>query len=345
MKAKSILFIVGVVVLLFFLFRACAWFVRQKVEDSISEITTAKKEFDYRDINFSMGEYAIILDDKNPPILIDDPDVLEANKDKIKMRISWMSYLPGEGAGPSGLRLFKNNTLIKAKLARKFKVFEMGNIREYGRPVELKSIYEPRIVYERQKDSLAKNNKVFISRETKVNAEGHEYRFTLKCPPILVSERDSTFNDHEYGKAFAERIKTGLADFSGFKTNSNTSHSAEPNPILSINKGGASRYLRNTETNSILSLRGYTFYGAQLTFFCTKEFYEQVQKHDFSPAFIRAGVSKENIKSLIREKIGSDNNEVTLDAVFESMFPANFKVGHRYEQKYELRYFELVEDL
>lgn len=341
MKLKTILIILGGLVLLIFLFRTCTSYVKNEISYSISEITGSKSEFNFAEIDFTTGEYALIIDDKRPAMLVDDASVLEANKDKIETDISWMNYLPGEGGGHSGLRLFKNGAIIETRLARKFKTFKVGNLREYGKPMEFKSIYQPRELYLKQKDSLAKSKDVFISRATEVSPDGYEYRFTLFCPSILVAQQDSTFNEYEFGEAFAQRIKTGLSQFSGFRAGDNAMNSTEPEPLLVMKKEGSTYYLRNDETKETLPLKKYALYGAQLTFFCTEAFYQQVQEYNFNPTFVRAGLSETEIKALIREKIGFDNAEVTLEGVFEFMFHTDFRIGKLQEQKYELRYFEL----
>lgn len=252
-----------------------------------------------------------------------------------------MNYLPGEGRGHHGLRLFKNNTLIDAKLARKFKTFEIGNIREYGKPLVHKHIYEPREIFLRQKDSLEKNKNVFISRVTEVNKEAHEYHFTLKCPSVLVLENDTTFHVTEYGKKFAERIKQSLSKYTDFSMGNNASNSFEPDPLLVLKKNDATHYLSDDKTNKTIVLKGYHLYGASLVFFSTKEFYEQIKSHDFSPTFIREGLDEESITRLIEEKIRADTKEVKAVEVLNSLMKFDFHASAALESKYELRYFEL----
>lgn len=342
MKPKTILILISTLVLLVFVFRACASYIKSKIGNSISKVMGSQGDFSFSNIDFSTGEFALIIDDKEPPVLINDALVLEANKHQIETEVSWINYLPGEGGGARGIRLYKNGKLVEANLARKFNTFRVGNLRNHGKPLELKSIYEPRAIYELQKDSLEQRKDVFIARATEVSAEGYEYRFTLECPSILVADTDSIFDDYEYGTAFAQRIKSGLAAFSGFKVNDNASNRSEPTPLLVLEKDGASHYLRNSETDRTLSLEGHTLRGAQLTFFCTKQFYEKIQTHDFEPSFIRVGLSENEIKDLIREKMGTDNADVTLEGVFESMFNTSFQISELDVQKYELLYFELV---
>lgn len=344
MKLKTVLIILAVLVLFIFLLRACVSYVKRDVKHSIEKITSSKSDSDdfFKDVDFSTGNYAIILDDETPPILIDDINALETNKKRIETDISWLNYLPGEGGGAHGIRVFEKNKLVHSRSARKFKTFEVGTLKEYGQPVEFKSIYEPRRSFLKKKDSLENNGDVYISRATEVDTQGFEYRFTLFCPSLLISEEDTLFNENRYGKEFAHRIAEGLSSMSGFRKGDNASNSIENSPLLLVKKDGATLYLRNSETNNTLPLSGYELHGAQLIFFCTAAFYEEIQAHDFSPYFEREGLSEQEIRDLIREKIGPDNEEVQLDAVYNSMFESDFSIGKLYEQKYELRYFQLV---
>ncbi len=342
MKLRTILILLVVALTLFLLVRACVSYVKNGIADSFEKIMGSKEGDFFENMDLSSGKYAIVIDDQTPPVLIDDTAVLSENIRKIETDVSWMNYLPGEGGGVHGTRVFENNTLVHARLARKFKTFKVGNLRAYGRPLEYKSIYEPRTAFLKQKDSLERMANIFIARETEVDADGYDYHFTLYCPPLLVSEKDTIFNAHEYGKGFAQRIANGLSDFRGFRMSDNAANSTEPSPLLVLKESGSTYYLRDAKVNSTLPLTRYTRYGGQLIFFCTKEFYEQLQSHDFTPYFKREGLSEREIKNLIQEKIGPDNDTVQLDRVFASMFSTGFKIGKAYENKYELGYFQLV---
>ncbi|CAN0604986.1 unnamed protein product, partial [Ectocarpus sp. 12 AP-2014] len=141
MKLKTILITLGILLFLFLAFRVCTAYVGKKIKGSTKELVKGRQTEFLEGIDFSDGNYALILDDEEPALLVDDVAVLQANKDKIKLSISWMSYLPGEGRAPYGLLFYKGNTLIDAKLARKFSTFNIGAIREHGRPLAYKSIY------------------------------------------------------------------------------------------------------------------------------------------------------------------------------------------------------------
>ena len=342
MKLKTIILILGAIIVFILLSRACISHIKKELTPLSFKENKGEKKFSFKETDFTTGEYAILLDDKEPPILIDDAAILEANKGKIETDVSWLSYLPAEG-GVYGLRVFKNRQLVEARLARKFNIFKVGKLREYGKPVEFKYIFEPRSAYDKQKDSLENREDVFISRATAVSPEGYEYRFVLKCPSILVPEQDSTFNETTYGIAFAQRIESILSDFSGFKMGTNASNRIETNPYIVLKKDGATQYLRDSETNNTLTLKGYTLHGAQLIFFCTKAFYEKLQTVDFSSTFKREGLSEEKIKTLLRKKIGPDTKDMYLEAVYNSMFTSGFEIGSLMEQKYELRYFQLLD--
>lgn len=72
MKLKTVLIIIGVGVLLIFMFKSCTSYLEPKMKDSIAGITDSKETFDFSDTDFSIGQYALQLDDQGPPVLIDD---------------------------------------------------------------------------------------------------------------------------------------------------------------------------------------------------------------------------------------------------------------------------------
>ncbi|WP_430907690.1 hypothetical protein [Maribacter sp. 2-571] len=340
---KTLLIVSVVVVLLFVMVKACISSIKEGVSDTFNNSGSSKTEKAFfKNLDLSDGSYAFLVDKDGPPVLIDDPQILSDNLDKIKTDVSWLSYLPGEGGGANGIRVFKDNRLVHARLARSFKTFQVGNLREYGRPVTLKSIYVPKARYLQQKDSLEKRSDVFISRATEVPKDAYDYRFTLYCPPILVSEKDTVFDAWAYGQAFAQRIADGLSNLERHGMGTNAANSTQPEPLLVLKRDGATHYLRNAETNNTLPLRGYVLHGSQLVFRCNMSFYNKIRSHNFTPYFQREGLSEEEIKDLIREKIGPDNAFITLDAVYASMFSERFKVGKALQNKYDLQYFELL---
>lgn len=146
-----IIAIIGFLIAFFFTFTA---FMDTKIKGSMKEITKGFKKKFLENIDFSEGNYAIIIDNQEPPILIDDTTALLTNKDAIKVDVSWLDYLPGVGPYPKGIRLFKDNELLREKTARTFKTFDMGTLREFGKPIAFKSINETKDDYLRKKTPL-----------------------------------------------------------------------------------------------------------------------------------------------------------------------------------------------
>lgn len=340
MKPKTVLWVLGGVALLVFLVRACTTKVKNAVNATFDGVSKDKDAI-FWDTDFTTGEYAIILDDKQPAVLIDDAAVLEANKRKIKTEVSWMTFLPGEGASNHGIRLFKNNTLQHAVLARKFNIFQTGDVRAYGKPVARKFINEPRDAYLRKKDSLENLPNVYIERTTELDALGHDYRFTLWFPSLLVSDQDTLFDANRYGMALAQRISERLSNFKGFSVGNNAADGSMAPPILTLKTNASEHYLEDSVTGRHIVLEGYTLHTARLIFFCKKEFYDRIQQQDLSGSFEREGLSEAEIKALIQARIGPDTEHIKLSEVYESTL-GGFKIGKLLENTYELRYFEVV---
>lgn len=80
MKLKSILVIFGVVLLIFFLFRACTSYLKNKIDDPVKGLTKAPQTEFLEDVDFTEGNYALVLDDEKLYLLIDDAAILAANQ-------------------------------------------------------------------------------------------------------------------------------------------------------------------------------------------------------------------------------------------------------------------------
>lgn len=340
MKPRTVLLLLGILVSLVFLVKACTVKVKNSIKTTLGGVFTDTDNI-FKDTDFVSGEYAIVLDGESPAILIDDAAILEENKNKINTDVNWMTYLPGEGGrGAYGIRLFKNRQLQNAVLARKFNTFEVGDLRTYGKPVERKSVYEPREPYLKQKDSLEKLPNVYIERTTELDSMGYDHRFTLRFPSLLVSAEDTLFNADTYGRALAQRVKNSLGNSKGFRTGNNALEGSMTPPILTIETNGSEHYLEDSKTRNYIRLDGYVLHSASLKFFGTPEFYEDMKQRDFTDAFQRQGLSEDDIKVLIREIIGPDTEEIKLSDIYKSTFKG-FEVGKLQENKYELRYFQV----
>ena len=217
----------------------------------------------------------------------------------------------------------------------------MGTLREFGKLIAFKSINETKDDYLRKKDSLENNKGVYIILKTAVDASFYEYRFTLICPSLLISEKDTRFNENTFGEELAKAVAISLAK-EGFTMGDNAFNGSETPPMLLIKEDGETRFLQQENSTKFISLDGYKLLNYRLTFFCTKAFYEQIKNIDFKPIFNRGGLAETEIKALLREKIGAHYDKNTVEAVFETMFSSNFEIGERIEQKYELRYFQLM---
>lgn len=176
--------------------------------------------------------------------------------------------------------------------------------------------------------------------KTTVDASSYEYRFTLICPSIIISENDIRFNENTFGEELAKAVANSLQTKEGFTMGDNAFNGSETPPMLLIKEDGESRFVQQENSTKFIFLDGYKLLNYRLTFFCTKAFYEQIKNVDFKPIFNRGGLAETEIKALLREKIGADYD--TVEAVFETMFSSNFEIGERIEQKYELRYFQMM---
>lgn len=327
MKLKTIVIVLGVILLLFFFFKVGMFFLKKKF---------------LQDVDFSKGTYAIILNDQVPAILVDDQTVLEQNKDKIKIAVSWLSSLSGEGENPKGVYLFMDENLVKSKTARKFSDFNAGNIRESGKPIERKSLQGSRTHIIKKEDSLRDSNVSYIISNDIPDSDGFEYIFKVVCPSLMISRNDNTFKELDFGKDLVASIQNKFKEFKGFKLEDQAWRGSTSEAILVENIANQTSYLKD-DNNAILKIPGYTIHQYTLNFKCTKEFYEQIKTQDFGVFFKTEGLSIPEIQKLKLKHLNNATNGINVDNVNILMYEEHFVIGALQEVKYTIDYFELID--
>lgn len=341
MKLKTILITLGILLLLFLAFKTFTAYVGKKIKGSMQELVNGGHREFLEDIDFSEGGYAVIIEENNSAYLVKDKEILKANTFKINKSLK--RFLPAEGLHTTGIYLFKDAQLQKSDVSRRPRKFEVGSLRDHAVPVDFAGINEPRTVYLRKKDSIESSKNVFVINAADVDSEGLEYNFILNSPAILISNKDKDFSLELYGEKLRKRLNETLAGYSGFSIGTDT-YSDYSVPSLILTQNGSMQELRDSKTGEFLSLNDHILHEPSVSFSCTHEFYEQLQTHDFSEAFIREGLLEDEIKALIQRKLSSANNEITNEAIYNEMFTPKFRFNTLKEKRYQLRYFKLVND-
>ena len=132
---KIILVLLIVATLLYF----GAKMLSNKVGNDINEFYKPFQNEKYflKDIDFSDGEYALYIRHKDfGKFIVLDEEKIIANQKRIKIKRSFIDFLPGEGDRDYGAILFKDKKRVKSKIGGAFKIFEIGTLNKYAIPVE-----------------------------------------------------------------------------------------------------------------------------------------------------------------------------------------------------------------
>lgn len=182
---KIILVLLVVVILLYF----GAKMQSNKVSNDINQFYKPFKKsgFFLEDIDFSDANYALyIRDKKQGTFMVLDEQALIDNKNKLKVKSSWLNYLPGEGDRNFGVILFKNKKRIKSAFGAIFTYFEIGNLKDFGIPVERKNFWGTKSQIQQKLDSLKNNKNVFITYQPNFVKDNRDFRFRIYFPSIAV---------------------------------------------------------------------------------------------------------------------------------------------------------------
>ncbi len=147
----------------------------------------SESKYVLKNINFSDADYALyIRDKKQGTFMVLDQQALIDNKNKVKVKSSWLNYLPGEGDRNFGVILFKNKKRIKSAFGAIFTDFEIGNLKDFGIPVERKNFWGTKSEIQQKLDSLKNNKNAFITYQPDFVKDNRAVWFRIYFPSIAV---------------------------------------------------------------------------------------------------------------------------------------------------------------
>ena len=140
-----------------------------------------------KNINFLEGNYALYVRHKKyGEFMVLDEKALIKNKNKLKVKLSFINYLPGEGDRSYGVMLFKNKQLLTAKTGGAFNAFEIGNLMNYATPVKMKSFQGVKRTVQQKLDIINKNKYAFLMSGATFAPDNREFCFRVYFPSIAV---------------------------------------------------------------------------------------------------------------------------------------------------------------
>jgi len=326
-----------------------------------------------KDINLDDGEYSLIINHKEKgEFWIDDEVILKKYKNKLKIKGSFINYLPGEGNRLYGLILLKNREVYKAKQGGVFNTFEIENILDFATPFDdvfkKTSINKTKeeLVEQYNFEDLKHNPKVYMLGLPEFNPNNFEYRFSVDFPSIVVpihyKTKDSKidpywrnhgilskeFNENEINKTLHQKITNKFKNIDHYQLEKSIIRGNITSAYVNDIKTGES--LKN-KNNSTLTAIDFRIYNLSLSFFCTKEFYEEIKNYDFNEFTSNLELynnteyyNKERFYTSIQKSIKNDEKTYTIDDFYVEEFNEKSEIGSLIQLKHELSYWEKINE-
>ncbi len=323
------------------------YFFNRVVSGVKSTIQTKDTSFILKDIDFSNGSYGLYIRHKEQgTFFVDDETALKDNLDVIKVKRSWMNFLPAEADREYGIRLFKDNREILGKQGAVFSAFEIGDIAHYGKPVEAYSFKGNRAEMLGKLKLLSEEERVYIFNEPKIREENRAYTFRLELPTITVSVK----REDGYVEGWKKLLKQRVYQLTEPLTDFDISFSCFENSNMAIldystPKKDIQPALYNVDGKTILCMDEYVFLQILIHFSSTKEVAEQLQEIDFSSLVSDRQRNHLQLMQGVQEKISRSNKpELNKEKVGFYSYTNQLIVGELSEYTYRVEWFEVDEE-
>ncbi|WP_298781938.1 hypothetical protein [uncultured Polaribacter sp.] len=325
----------------------------KKKKNSFSNIF---KSSDFlEDVDFSSSKYALyIRHKKHGEFMVLNQELIEENKNDLKVKTSFINYLPGEGDRGYGVRLFKNNKLVKSKLGGVFKKFEIGTLNNHKLPIKRQRISGTKKVLQQKLDSIKNEENIFITHLPTFVADNRAFRFRVYFPSIAIPvkreidnygyERVTAINGDEIKKwsnKLKKCIKEKADSISDFDVSITHGSLGDAYIFDTTAKWGAIR----TSDRKFLYTKDYIYYNFTAYIKSDKESSEKLLSLDYSDCLSEIDRNKpqviakmkELLKQSTKPNLSVDNGEVGLEGYKDKVT----KYKTLYEQEYSLNWLEL----
>lgn len=369
---KKTMIYTTIILILILVIWAILKFTTNKISKDINELNKPfgkqNNALFLEDVDFSDGNYVLYIKHKElGEFAVINEESLEANKESLKVNISWANYLPGEGNRSFGVMLFKDNELIKRKNGGIFKIFEIGNLKQSAIAVN-EHLFAGVKSEVKNKIALLKADKnAYIISQSNLPNENKEFHFRIYFPSIAVPvtrgkdengyEEILTINEIDYPEwykgndnGFEEKWSTQIEQCIKNKAGEITDFDLALSKgtlgdaylfDVSQNWGGE---LQNAD-NEILYLSDFIYYQYQAYIGANKKDAEKLLAIDYSDCISEFDRNRSKVmakmKDLIRQSTKSnlsvEKGEVGLLDYRDSVTTSKTL----YEQEYQLNWLEI----
>lgn len=320
------------------------------------------------DIDLSDGNFVLYIKHQEfGEFAVTDTDLLNKNKNALKVKVNWANYLPGEGDRTYGVKLFKDGKLIKQKSGGIFSVFEIGDLQQGAVAVKKHRFSGIKSAIQNKIDSLKADKKTYITFQSDLPKEDKEFHFRIYFPSIAVPvtkgkdkygyERIKTINgidylewqrgnDNDFNKNWETKIEKCIRTKAGEITDFDLSISngtLSDAYLFEVSKewGGE---LENAD-NQILYLKDFMYYQYEAYIGASEEDAKKLREIDYGDCIselernkpIVISKMKELVKQSTRPHLSIEKGEVGLLDCRDSVT----KSKGLYRQEYQLNWLEI----
>lgn len=318
------------------------------------------------DINFSDGDYALYINHpKHGKFMVLDKKTLKENKNKLKVNVSWLTYLPGEGYRGYGFVLFKDHEPIKKKGGGIFNSFEIGNLYENAVPVESHQFHGVRSQIQQKVDSLSVDQNAYVTYKPDLPTDDKEFHFRVYFPSIAIpvtrytdslgyqhfktvnginGEEWSKTKQYEFEKQLSASIKQCIYN--------QAQQLSITNFDCSVSQGSQDgAYLFNVSTeqevkdenNRILYINDFMYWNFQAYIGASQEDAQKLLNLDYSHCLTQETRNKPKLIETMKAKIAqSSTPNIPIENVGLTGYKDQITKSKKlYEQEYSIRWLEV----
>ena len=319
------------------------------------------------EIDFSDGDYALYIRHKTfGEFIVTDEKAIKNNLNDLKVKFSFINYLPGEGDRGYGAILFKNNAPVKRKIGGAFTHFEIGTLADYALPVKQHLVSGIKKEVQEILDSIKNRKNSFITHQSTFVADNRAFSFRVYFPSIAIPvsrEIDSTgyesiqtVNGHEishwqmneeavFDKKWAGQLEDCIRKKAGAISDFEVSIAKRSTGDANIFDTAKNSGDLKTPDHKLLFIKDYMYYDFTASILANKENAEQLLILDFSDCMSEEERNKPQIiakmKALIKQStkpnLSLDKGEIGLDGYKDKVT----KGKNLYEQEYSLNWLEI----
>ncbi|MBC9796127.1 hypothetical protein [Sinomicrobium weinanense] len=356
MRIRGIaIFVVSIILV----FLGGRWFIRHLKKEIDTSFEKKRIPLFFLDhIDFDDGDYVLILEIKDKgKFWIEDESLLKANREKLKIDISLINYLPGEGYRGYGAMLFKNRQVERSRHGGVFNAFEYGSLLENARPFDsvavLEDYYDTRENLEKlDLASLKDDPGVYGLQLPEFNDVEYDHRLKVTFPSVAVPAHydpddvyhrpivSNNFDKDAFGRTMYRQIeeelqKLPLSQYTlSNKTNRNTWNSSRQGTYAVYRNTGG--YVRG-DNNGAIQVSGFILENYEVEILCDKQSLEILKQHDWERYIPEKIQNHTALKESLQKEL-QDNKIAPKNIIPEGFQETLQTEGFPFQQRYSLRF-------